>query len=98
MKGNKLVKTAIAQCVIVSAMGALATTSTSVLAAAKMEKCYGVAKAGTNDCQTSTASCAGSAKHDGQGDAFIFLPKGVCEKLVHGSLTPTSGDKKHRKQ
>ena len=32
------------------------------------EKCYGVVKAGLNDCQTATHSCAGTATADGQGE------------------------------
>lgn len=51
-----------------------------------MEKCYGVAKMGLNDCATATASCAGSATKDNQKDAFLFMPKGLCEKIVGGSL------------
>ncbi|MBE8190559.1 MAG: DUF2282 domain-containing protein [Candidatus Thioglobus sp.] len=51
------------------------------------EKCYGVVKAGQNDCATKTSSCAGSATTDGQKDAFIAIPKGLCEKLVGGSLS-----------
>jgi len=54
--------------------------------AAAKEKCYGVVKAGQNDCATKTSSCAGSSKTDGQTDAFIAMPKGLCEKLVGGSL------------
>ena len=50
------------------------------------EKCYGVAKAGKNDCQTANSSCAGTSKKDGQGDAWIYAPAGTCEKLVGGSL------------
>ncbi|WP_354624805.1 DUF2282 domain-containing protein [Psychromonas sp. MME2] len=56
--------------------------------AAGKEKCYGVAAAGQNDCATKTSSCAGTAKMDRQGDAFIAVPKGLCEKLAGGSLTP----------
>lgn len=51
------------------------------------EKCYGIVKAGMNDCATAKESCAGSATKDNQKDAFIFLPKGVCGKIVGGSLT-----------
>ena len=50
------------------------------------EKCYGVAKAGKNDCQTANSSCAGTSKKDAQGDAWIYAPAGTCEKLVGGSL------------
>lgn len=52
------------------------------------EKCYGVVKAGKNDCQTATGSCAGTATRDGQKDAFVYLPKGTCEKIVGGSVKP----------
>jgi uncharacterized membrane protein len=55
--------------------------------AAATEKCYGVAKAGKNDCQTATSSCAGTSKKDGQKDAWIAVPKGTCDKIVGGSLT-----------
>ena len=52
------------------------------------EKCYGIAKAAKNDCQTANSSCAGSSKRDKQGDAWIYVPKGTCERLVDGSLQP----------
>lgn len=55
---------------------------------AEMEKCYGVSKAGKNDCQTATSSCAGTSKTDGQKDAFIMVPAGTCEKIVGGSTQP----------
>ena len=46
------------------------------------EKCYGIVKAGMNDCQTATSKCAGSSTKDKQIDAFILLPKGLCDKIV----------------
>ena len=52
------------------------------------EKCYGVSKAGKNDCQTANSSCAGTSKRDQQGDAWIYMPAGACEKLVGGSTQP----------
>jgi uncharacterized membrane protein len=52
------------------------------------EKCYGVAKAGRNDCETRTSSCAGTSKRDSQKDAWIYMPKGACEKIVGGALQP----------
>jgi uncharacterized membrane protein len=54
----------------------------------KFEKCYGVAKAGKNDCQTSNTACAGTSKVDGRKDAWIYVPHGTCAKIVGGSLTP----------
>jgi uncharacterized membrane protein len=52
------------------------------------EKCYGLTKAGKNDCQTANSSCAGTSKANKQGDAWVYVPKGTCEKLVDGSLQP----------
>jgi len=52
------------------------------------EQCYGIAKAGMNDCKTNTASCAGSSTKDSQPDAFLLVPKGLCQKITGGSLTP----------
>lgn len=52
------------------------------------EKCYGVVKAGQNDCQTATHSCAGTSTADNQGDAWIYVPAGTCGKLAGGSNEP----------
>jgi uncharacterized membrane protein len=54
------------------------------------EKCYGVAKAGKNDCQTTNSSCAGTSRRDGQKDAWIYVPAGSCDRLVNGSAQPRS--------
>jgi uncharacterized membrane protein len=56
--------------------------------AADNEKCYGVAKAGKNDCQTATHSCAGTSTTDADAASWIYLPAGTCEKLAGGSLQP----------
>jgi uncharacterized membrane protein len=52
------------------------------------EKCFGVSRAGRNDCQTANSSCAGTSRRDSQGDAWIYMPAGTCEKVVGGSLQP----------
>lgn len=52
----------------------------------EMEKCFGVVKAGKNDCAGAGHSCAGAAKEDGHAEEWIKLPKGLCEKLNGGSL------------
>jgi uncharacterized membrane protein len=58
-----------------------------------MEKCYGVAKAGQNDCAAGPGtSCAGTSTRDYQGNAWKLVPKGTCEKTEtpkgKGSLKP----------
>ncbi len=80
-------KNHIAAAAAISGIIALGATVATPAMAAEKEKCYGVAKAGHNDCATKNSSCAGTAKKDAQGDAFVALPKGLCEKLAGGSLT-----------
>jgi len=47
------------------------------------EKCFGIAKAGQNDCAsvTGTHSCAGQAKKDHDPKEWKYVPKGTCEKM-----------------
>ena len=65
---------------------AIGTAQAAKHEAGASEKCYGVVKAGKNDCATATSSCAGTVKKDGQKDAWINVPKGTCEKIVGASL------------
>ena len=53
----------------------------------KSEKCYGIVKAGNNDCQTASSSCAGTSRRDAQKDAWVYVPAGVCAKIVGGSTS-----------
>jgi uncharacterized membrane protein len=62
------------------------------VASGKMEKCYGVAKAGKNDCYAGAGTtCAGTSTVDYQGNAFKLVPTGTCTQITtpkgHGSLT-----------
>jgi len=55
----------------------------------KAEKCYGIAKAGKNDCaSTGNNSCAGTSRADADPRAWIYVPAGYCERIVEGSKTP----------
>lgn len=51
------------------------------------EKCYGVAKAGKNDCAAAGHSCAGQSTKDMDKASWVSLPAGVCAKLAGGSTT-----------
>jgi uncharacterized membrane protein len=73
---------------VASTLVAAISLATMATAQAADEKCYGVAKAGKNDCQTATHSCAGTAAKDAQGDSWIYVPAGTCAKINGGSLTP----------
>jgi len=46
------------------------------------EKCYGIAKAGQNDCAAGPGTtCAGTSKTDYQGNAWKYVAKGTCEQI-----------------
>jgi len=46
------------------------------------EKCYGVAKAGQNDCGTAKHACAAQgAKKDNDPTEWKYVAKGTCEKM-----------------
>lgn len=52
------------------------------------EKCYGIAKAGKNDCAAGVHSCAGQGTKNADKTSYVYLPVGACEKIVGGSTTP----------
>jgi uncharacterized membrane protein len=55
----------------------------------KAEKCYGIAKAGKNDCASTGAnSCAGTSKANADPRAWIYVPAGYCERIVNASMMP----------
>lgn len=72
---------------IAAVLAAALVLPAAAQAQGNMEKCFGIAKAGKNDCQTATSSCAGTSKKDAQTDAWLSVPKGVCEKIAGGKLT-----------
>ena len=55
------------------------------------EKCYGVAKAGQNDCGTAKHACAGhGAKTDNDPMEWKYVAKGSCEKMGGKMQAPKS--------
>src|SRR2546428_12824977 len=54
-----------------------------------LEKCYGVAARGKNDCAEGAHSCVGQATRDRDSASFVLVPKGDCQKLADG-ITPRS--------
>lgn len=66
--------------------------------AADEEKCFGVAKAGENDCKAAGGvSCGGHATMDYQGNAYKLVPAGTCATIElpdgrKGSLEPLTRD------
>jgi len=67
----------------------IAALPTTAQAADNMEKCFGVAMKGKNDCAAGAGTtCAGTAKVDHQANAWKLVPKGTCEKTA-SSTSPT---------
>jgi uncharacterized membrane protein len=62
----------------------------------KMEKCFGIAKAGMNDCSSnkSAHSCAGQATRSNDPMDFVAVPKGTCNKIAGGHLMNNDSMKK----
>ncbi len=56
--------------------------------AAHMEKCYGINRAGKNDCSVGAHSCAGQATRARDPKSYVLLPAGACSKIEGGSLEP----------
>ena len=58
------------------------------------EKCFGIAKAGQNDCANASGShsCAGQSKVDKGADEWKYVPKGTCKEL--GGKTADEAKKK----
>jgi uncharacterized membrane protein len=62
---------------------ALGLLSPAAAQTAGKEKCYGVAKAGTNDCANlaGTHACSGDAKVDNDPGEWKYVPSGTCAKM-----------------
>ena len=53
------------------------------------DKCYGVAKAGKNDCAANGHSCAGQAKKDNDPNEWKHMSKDDCAKAGGTTTAPT---------
>jgi uncharacterized membrane protein len=80
-------KTALLSAAIVSVLALGVINAAQAADDANTEKCYGVAKAGKNDCAGAAHACSGQSKADASSKEWVKLPKGTCERLVGGSLT-----------
>lgn len=62
--------------------GALGASVAAEAAEADREQCAGVIRAGQNDCATSSNACHGHVETDANPEAWIYLPKGTCQKIA----------------
>lgn len=80
MRNSMLVASALAM--------ALSMTATATVQAQETEQCFGIAKAGKNDCKAGSHACAGHSTADADPQSFVLVPAGTCEKIVGGSMKP----------
>lgn len=86
MKKSHTLATAIMAGILGTAVG----ISSTAIAATPMEECFGIAKAGKNDCGTKAHACAGQATTNNDPSEWIYVPKGTCLKSG-GKLQGGSG-------
>jgi uncharacterized membrane protein len=82
----------------VSLIAAGAAADNAAAQSQKMEKCFGIVKAGFNDCAnaTGTHSCATLAKKDKDPAEWLLLPEGICTKIVGGTVPETEEETKDK--
>ena len=82
MNNNLIIRSALAGLIALSAAsGAIAADD--MKKNADKEKCFGITKAGKNDCANATGShsCAGQAKKDMAAEEWNYVAKGTCEGM-----------------
>ena len=77
---NKTVLTAALAGLMIAGVAGVASANEGMPA---KEKCYGIAKAGKNDCASKSGShsCAGHATKDNSPDDFKLVNTGACEGM-----------------
>jgi uncharacterized membrane protein len=87
MKTSLMLSSALAAVIGCASVGsAIAGPSAEEMKA--MEKCYGVAKAGQNDCAANGHACAGQAAKDMDKAEWKAVKKGTCEKMQGSLMAP----------
>lgn len=83
---------------IAAAIGSLLAAGAAQMSVAgdkTKEKCYGVAKAGKNDCAGNSHACAGQAKADNDPGEWTYVPAGQCEKMGGKMEAGKKGEKEN---
>jgi uncharacterized membrane protein len=89
MDKRALIASALAAAVAAPGIAAAQTPGPAPEPPYKAEKCYGIVKAGQNDCASAgNNTCAGTSKVNMELRAWIYVPEGVCERIQGGSKRP----------
>jgi len=84
MKNNQILSVAIGGLLALGLVGNASAANKKM----DMEQCFGIAKAGKNDCSSnkSAHSCAGQGTKNNDPLDFVAIPKGTCDKIAGGTL------------
>ena len=84
MKNNQILSVAIGGLLALGLVGNASAANKKM----DMEQCFGIAKAGHNDCSSnkSAHSCAGQGTKNNDAMDFVAVPKGTCDKIAGGTL------------
>ncbi len=98
MNQRQLVASALASVFAMGLVGSAAAQDMSKDTSGK-EKCFGIAKAGANDCAnlSGSHSCAGQAKADMGADEWKYVPKGTCKDMKGMSAEEAKAKAKMKK-
>jgi uncharacterized membrane protein len=94
---NKIVQIKDVALTVSMAIGLLVASSSAMAGKPGMEKCMGIAKTSMNDCGTSKHACAGQAKTDADKEEWLYVPTGMCDKIVGGTVKPAKKKSEEKK-
>ncbi len=86
MKARDAVNAGVILAIAGAMLGAVAASLRHGPQAGARERCYGVARAGANDCANAVHSCATQASKDSESQEWIAVPRGTCLRLAGGRL------------
>jgi uncharacterized membrane protein len=87
MNKTKVLNTIVILGALSAILAAIHATTTNKSGKEERERCYGVVRAGQNDCANGKHSCVNKSTTSGNSAEWIMLPKGTCEKIVGGNLS-----------
>lgn len=86
MKHQTTIQAAIAGVLALGLAGAV--SAAPVAPDASKDKCFGIAKAGQNDCAAGKHSCAGQSTADNDPMSWKYVTKGTCEQMGGKTTAP----------
>ncbi len=89
MNKRVLIASALATAVAAPVAASAQVPQPEPVPAFKAERCYGIARAGENDCaSTGNNECARTSRKSNDLRAWIYVPVGYCHRIQGGSRTP----------